>query len=189
MWETLIQHDKELFLLLNNMGQTFWDPFWMFLTHKFSAVPLYLLLLYLSYKKFGLKPTLLLLVAVALMIAVTNGLADVFKYGIKRLRPCFDAEISDAVRLVKDYCGGKFSFFSAHASNTSGVAMFFTILLRYNYKYIGFFLIVWAVLVAYSRIYIGVHFPADIISGMTVGLFFGWLFAKLYIFTLHRFPK
>ena len=188
MWETLIQNDKELFLFLNQMGSETFDDFWMFITHKFSAIPLYLALLFLSYKKFGLKATLVLVLTVALMITVTNGLADLFKYGVQRLRPCFDPEISDAVRLVKEYCGGKFSYFSAHASNTTAVAIFFGLLLKSKSRYIGIFLIVWAVLVAYSRIYIGVHFPLDVLSGSAIGVFFGWLFAKLYIFALHRLP-
>ncbi len=189
MWETLIQNDKELFLMLNNMGSPAWDSFWMFLTHKLSAIPLYAALLFLSYRKFGIRSTLVLLVAVALMITVTNGLADFFKYGVQRLRPCFDPDITEAVRLVKDYCGGKFGYFSAHASNTSAVAMFFAILLKSQHRYILIFLMVWAFLVAYSRIYIGVHFPLDVFSGIAIGLFFGWLFAKLYIFALHRLPK
>lgn len=189
MWETLIQYDKELFLFLNNLGSPTWDAFWMFLTHKLSSIPLYVLLLSLSFKKFGLKSTLVLLVAVALMIAVTNGLADFFKYGIQRLRPCFDSDLSDAFRLVKATCGGKYGYFSAHASNTSAVAVFFIMLLRTNYRYIGIFLLLWAFLVAYSRIYIGVHFPLDVLSGMAIGVLFGWLFAKLYIFALFRLPK
>jgi len=186
MWETLIQNDKELFLFLNQMGTPSWDTFWMFITHKFSAIPLYIGLLFLSFKKFGPKATLVLLITVALMITVTNGLADFFKYGVQRLRPCYDPDLSDAVRLVKNSCGGKFSYFSAHASNTWAVAIFFSILLKSKSGYIGIFLVVWAIAVAYSRIYIGVHFPFDIISGAAIGLFFGWLFAKLYIFALHR---
>ena len=188
MWETLIQHDKDLFLFLNQMGNPTWDAFWMFLTNKFSAIPLYLALLWLSYKKFGLKPVLVLLVSVALLITVTNGLADFFKYGIQRLRPCFDPEVSDLVRLVKSHCGGKYSFFSAHASNTTAVAIFFSMLLKSKSKFIVLFLTFWAIAVAYSRIYIGVHFPLDIVTGSAIGLLFGWLFAKLYIFALHRLP-
>lgn len=189
MWETLIQNDKELFLFLNNMGSSTWDAFWIFLTHKLSSIPLYAVLLLLSYKKFGLRATLVLLVAVALLISVTNGLADFFKYGVQRLRPCYDPDLSNAFRLVKDHCGGKFGYFSAHAGNTSAVAMFFSILLKSKFRYIGIFLMFWAFLVAYSRIYIGVHFPLDVISGIGIGLFFGWLFAKLYIFALFRLPK
>lgn len=187
MIEQLITYDKELFLFLNNMGSTTWDSFWMFMTNKFTAIPLYILLLFLSYKKMGLKRLGIVLIAVALMITCTNGLADFFKYGVQRLRPCYDADLNGLVRLVKSSCGGKFSYFSAHASNTMGIAFFFTLLFKSTYKYIGFLLILWAIIVAYSRIYIGVHFPLDILSGMAVGVLFGWVFLKLSIFAVHKF--
>ncbi len=131
--------------------------------------------------------TILLTITAILLIIATNGLADFFKYGVQRLRPCYDAELSGLVRLVKTSCGGRFSFFSAHAANTFAIAFFFTFILRSKYRYIGFLLVFWAFLVAYSRIYIGVHFPLDVITGALVGLLFSWLFAKLYIFALHKF--
>lgn len=188
MLDGILQYDKELFLLLNNMGSETWDGFWMFLTHKFSSIPLYLLLIYFTYTYFDFKKTILMLVFVGLMIAVTNGLADFFKYGLGRLRPCYDHDIGDLVRLVKNSCGGKFGYFSAHAANTMAVAVFFSVLLKSKLRYIGILLLVWALLIAYSRIYIGVHFPLDVLTGMFIGLFFGWLFAKLYIFGLLKWP-
>ncbi len=188
MLESLIEFDKELFLFLNNLGTPTWDGFWMFLTNKFSAIPLYVLLLFLSYRVFGPRKVLLLLVAVALLITVTNGLADFLKYGVQRLRPCFDADLEGAVRLVKDSCGGRFSYFSAHAANSMAVAFFFSTLLGSKFRYLGVLLLFWALMVGYSRIYIGVHFPLDVVSGLGIGLFFGWVFAKLYIFALHKYP-
>lgn len=187
MLEQLIQYDKELFLLLNNLGSDTWDGFWMFMTNKFTAIPLYLFLLFLSYRQLGLKKTSIVLVAVALMITCTNGLADFFKYGVQRLRPCYDTDLDGLVRLVKNSCGGKFSYFSAHASNTMGVAFFFTILLKSKYGYLGILLMLWAFIVAYSRIYIGVHFPLDVLSGMAIGALFAWVFVKLSIFGVHKF--
>ncbi len=188
MLEELLQYDKEVFLLLNNLGTTSWDGFWMFITHKFSSIPLYLLLIFVSFKQFGLKKTLLLVVTAVLMIVVTNGLADFFKHGLARLRPCYDTDVNELMRLVKASCGGKFGYFSAHAANTMAVAVFFSMLLKQKFKFIGIFLLIWAFFVGYSRIYIGVHFPLDVFSGMIIGLFFGWLFAKLYIFTLLKLP-
>ncbi len=188
MWEELIHHDRELFLFLNNLGNPTWDGFWMFVTNKFSAIPLYLALLLLTYRQFGLKKLVVVLVTVALMILVTDQLSNFFKYGIQRLRPCYDPDLNGFVRLVKNSCGGKFGYFSAHAANNYAVAFFFTFLLRSKFRYIGIFLMVWAFLVAYSRIYIGVHFPLDVVTGALIGLIFSWLFTKLAIFAVEKIP-
>jgi undecaprenyl-diphosphatase len=187
MFEELIQLDQNTFLYLNNLGVESWDGFWLFLTNKWSAVPLYLLLLVLSYRHLGVRKTLLVVVTVILLITCTDQLANFFKYGLKRLRPCHEEEFFGLMRLVKASCGGKYAFFSAHAANASAVAFFFVFLLRKKLKYFSTLLLFWAALVAYSRIYIGVHYPLDIITGALVGLFFSWLFYKLYNFGVHKF--
>ncbi len=183
----LVQYDKELFLWLNNMGSTTWDSFWMFVTNKLSSTPIYLGLLILSYKKLGFKKTILLLMTIALLITVTDQLSNFFKYGVQRLRPCYDPDVNSLMRLVKNSCGGKFGYFSAHAANASAVAFFFVFLFRKQVKYLGIALIIWALVVAYSRVYIGVHFPLDVITGLLIGLLMSWLFTKLYIFATHKF--
>lgn len=188
MLETLLEYDKELFLFLNNLGSSTWDGFWLFITNKYNSIPIYLLLVMLSYKHFGLKKTLLAFIAVALMILCVDQLANFFKYGVQRLRPCYDVDINELMRLVKFSCGGRFGYFSAHAANSFSVAIFFTILMRSMYARIGIFLMVWAIFIAYSRIYIGVHFPLDVLSGVLIGSLMGWLFAKLFIFAVHRIP-
>jgi len=182
MLKELIQLDKSLFLYLNGIGTTTWDGFWLFVTGKWNSIPLYTLLLLLSFKNLGLKKTLILIVAIALLITVTDQMANFFKYGIQRLRPCHDLEVNHLMRLVKSYCGGKFGYFSAHAGNSFAIATFFAILFKKKIKYSSILLLLWALLVAYSRIYIGVHFPLDVITGVGLGSFFGWLFHKLYIF-------
>lgn len=166
------------------MGTHAWDGFWMYLSQKvsFITIPLYLLLLFLSYRTFGIKKTGVLLVFVGLTILTTDQMANFFKYGVGRFRPCHDETINQVMRLVKSYCGGKYGYFSAHAANSFALASFFILLFRSHFKGLVLFLCLWAVLVSYSRIYIGVHFPLDVITGMCIGSFLGWLYARLFTF-------
>ncbi|MGB3150813.1 MAG: phosphatase PAP2 family protein [Maribacter sp.] len=186
MLQELLQLDKEFFLYLNGLGNNSWDNCWQFISNKYSAIPLYLFLLILSYQKFGIKKTVLLILSVAILITVSDQLSNFFKYGVARLRPCHDSTISGSMRLVKSYCGGKYGYFSAHASNSFSLAVFFGIILKSEVKRISFFLLLWASLVAYSRIYIGVHFPLDILTGAIIGSLLGWVFVKLFIFALRK---
>ncbi|GGW26712.1 phosphatase PAP2 family protein [Arenibacter certesii] len=181
MLEELVKYDKELFLFLNHLGTSQWDGFWLFITSKWSAIPLYLFLAFLTYKSFGIKQLLLVMASIAVLILATDQLANFFKYGVGRLRPCFDLEIGESVRLVKASCGGQFGYFSAHAGNSFAVATFFILLLRTNYSALGLILVVWAMVVAYSRIYIGVHFPLDIFTGAVIGSGMASLFYHLFI--------
>jgi len=166
------------------MGNPTWDAFWMYLsrTLSFVTIPLFAGLLLLSLKTLGLKKTGLLLIAVALLITTTDQLSNFFKYGIARLRPCYEEDVVAVMRLVKGYCGGKYSFFSAHAANSVAIASFFSFLFRSKLKWLPFLLLGWAIFVSYSRIYIGVHYPLDVLAGVSVGILFGWVYAKLYIF-------
>ncbi len=187
MLQDLLHLDQELFLYLNGLGSPTWDNFWQFISNKFSAIPLYLFLLILSYRKFGLKKTVVVILSVAILITVSDQLSNFFKYGTVRLRPCHDPVISPIMRLVKSYCGGQYGYFSAHAANSFALAAFFGIILKSEIKGMLLFLSLWAALVAYSRVYIGVHFPLDILTGAIIGFFLGVLFTKLFIFVLRKF--
>lgn len=179
MLDQLIQYDKELFLFLNSLGSKTWDGFWMTYTTKLNWIPLYAVLLYLIYRSINRKSFILAILVIALMITFTDQVTNLFKHGFERLRPCYTADIQNIMRLVKSSCGGKFSYFSGHASNSMAVAVFSGLLLRNRYRYLVFLLLFWAALMAYSRIYIGVHFPLDVVSGMIFGAISGFVFYKL----------
>lgn len=187
MLEQLIELDKALFLFLNGLGTPTWDGFWMFYTNKVSWIPFYAVLLFFMYKKSNAKIFLLTVLVVALMILFTDQVTNLFKSGFARLRPCHEADIADKMRLIKSWCGGRHGYFSGHSSNSMAVAVFVGLFLRYKYKYLIFILLFWAALMAYSRVYIGVHYPLDIISGMLFGALSGFGFYKLHNYLESRF--
>ena len=189
MIESIVDKDIELLIFLNNLGTTQWDGFWLFISNKFSAIPLYLLLLYLTFKRFGLKKTFVIVLFVVLLITISDQTSNLFKYGFKRLRPCHDESIQGLIRLVKERCGGLYSYFSAHASNSMAIAIFFSLLLKGANKFLIYFLIFWALLTAYSRIYIGVHFPLDVLTGALIGVIYATLIYKLFILFSNKFMR
>ena len=176
--EELLKLDEELFLFFNNLGSSPWDGFWLFITNKFASIPLYAFLLYLLYKNYGVKPTLTLMVLVAAMITCTDQLANVFKHGFQRPRPCQEDFIEQG-RYIAVRCG-RYGYFSAHAASSTALAIFMGLLFKRFYKYAFPLLIIWALVVSYSRIYVGVHYPGDVITGMLIGILIGWGFYQLF---------
>ena len=179
--EEIILEDKQAMIFLNNLGSSTFDPFWILVSEKWFWIPLYVIFLYFLYKTFNKKSLFYILLFVALGITASDQIANIFKFGFERLRPCHDPSLEGLLREVK--CGGKFGFYSAHSSNSFFVATYLTILLGKKIKQLPYFLFVWAAIVAYSRVYLGMHFPGDIIVGAIMGillaLFFGTLAKKV----------
>ena len=186
MLEQILQYDTEFFLYLNRMGTETWDGFWMFYTTKFYWIPLYAFLAYLLFKKFDRKQFILILLLAAFLVTFTDQVTNFFKHGLERFRPCHNEDISSLMRLVKSSCGGKYGFFSGHASNSMSIAFFVGFLLKRNYKYIFPGLFIWAFLMGYSRIYIGVHYPLDVLCGMCFGALSGYGFYSLFKYLSKR---
>ena len=177
MLEKLIQLDKQLFIFLNGLGSPTFDGLWLIITQQAYWTPIFLLLLYLVYKKIGTKQTLILLLFVGVLVAFTDQVTNLFKNHFQRLRPCNDTSINSIIRVVKG--SNSYSFFSGHAANTSAVALFLFLNFRKKYKYFGL-IFIWPVIFAYSRIYLGLHFPIDILTGYFFGTTFGFLMFKIY---------
>ena len=136
MLESLLSADRSLFLALNHLNAPWLDQVMYWATNPLVWIPLFVFLLYLVIRTFRIKTTTVIL-GVALMITVSDQLADLSKNNLKRLRPSHEPEIAASVHIVNEYRGGEFSFYSAHASNTFALAIFLMVLFRKRYRYLG----------------------------------------------------
>lgn len=184
--EQLVETDQEIFLFLNNLGSPAFDAFWNLVTNKLTSIPFYGLLLYLLYRSIGLKKTFVTLLLVAGLITCTDQLANVFKHWIERPRPCRQEGVMEMARFVAVRCG-RFGFFSAHAASSAALTVFLGLILRQYWKGSLVVLAIWAALVSYSRIYVGVHYPGDILVGWFFGITLGFLFYKGWKAILKRY--
>ena len=190
MIEEILRLDSKLFLYLNNLGTSKFDIFWISLSKIEANILMYLFLILLYFYIQKIRPKLIyifyFIFVIALMITITDQGANIFKDSFKRLRPCYNESIIDSLRLVKENCGGKYGFFSAHASNSFSLAIFFGLLFINRIRYIIMITVVYASLISYSRIYLGVHYPIDIIFGGFFGIFVGFV---MYSFVYLKFLK
>jgi undecaprenyl-diphosphatase len=172
--DTLLDLDIYFFRLINQAGTSFWDPFFLFVTNKWSWIPLYAFLVFLIFKKKKQNAIITLLFITLVIVISDQGSVHLFKNVFERLRPC---HFLDHVRLVTDGCGGNFGFISSHASNVFGLAIFIGSMLH---KKTFAFLFFWAALVSFSRVYLGVHYPLDILFGMMYGSTVALLLLKIF---------
>lgn len=184
--EQLLELDREIYLFLNNLGDPAWDDFWNFVTNKFASIPFYALLVFFLYDALGLKRTMLTLLLVAVLITFTDQLSNLFKHFFERPRPCRQEGVMEYSRFVAVRCG-RFGYFSAHAASSAALAVFLGMILKNYWKNIFPVLIFWALLVSYSRIYVGVHYPSDILTGWIIGILLGFLIYLLHKFLLKRY--
>lgn len=174
--DKIIQLDKELLVMLNGMGTERWDLFWLISTDQLSWIPLYLLFFYLIFKSLGWKKGVALVLLTALLVTFSDQFTVFLKESFERLRPNRDPEINETIRILKN--NSSFSFVSGHATTSMAVSLLMYLSLRDEYRYTYLFFI-WPLLFAYSRIYIGVHFPLDVISGALLGALIGYLFYQI----------
>ena len=178
MLEKIIRFDKELLVYLNNLGSERWDGLWLFITKQLYWAPVFLLVFYFLQKKLGWKKFVYYILFTAILILVCDQTCNLFKATFQRIRPCNDPEIVDALRIFWKK-SKSFSFFSGHAANSMASTVFTFALLRKYYKH-SYLLFLFPLIFAYSRIYLGLHFPSDILTGYAFGAFFGIVCYKLY---------
>lgn len=177
MLDKILSLDQKLFIFLNGLGSETFDGFWLMITKQTNWTPFFLVLLYFIYKKIGGKQTLYLLLFIAALILFTDQTTNFVKNTFQRLRPCNNQEIHAIIRIVKS--SKSFSFFSGHAANTMAVATFLYAIFKSEFKHL-WLLFLWPLIFAYSRIYLGLHYPLDILSGYFFGAIFGFGMFKLY---------
>ena len=179
----LEQLDQQLFLFLNSANSPFWDKVMFFLSMKVVWAPLYLVILIYLGKKYKRKFRIIILFVI-LAVALTDQTALIIKYSFDRLRPCHEPSLQGLVHMVKGECGGKFGFVSSHAANSFNVALLSLMFIKKRWYSVS--IIFWAAIVSYSRIYLGVHYPGDVLFGAILGALIGWSVYMMYKRTDNR---
>jgi len=180
MLQTLVNWDTQLLLLLNSLHSPFWDAIMWQISTKTLWIPFYAVLLFFMIWKHK-KYWWITILSIAIMILLSDQLADFIKDNVQRLRPTHNPAIANLVHILRDYRGGNFGFVSSHASNSFAIATFVSMFFAKRWLTISMFL--WAALVCYSRVYLGVHYPGDVLCGAIVGAGVGisiWLPANYF---------
>lgn len=184
MFETLIQKDRAILIYLNNLGTEQWDPFWLFITNQLNWAPLFLLIIYLIFKHFGLKKGGFIFVFMILMVAFSDQFTNIIRGTFERLRPNNDLRISQLLRTLIE--PQSYSFTSGHATTSMTFSVFVWMLFKEKHSYIKF-IFIFPLIFAYSRLYLGVHYPIDILTGATIGTVIGCTFYKLHLLLGRKF--
>lgn len=174
MLETLIEWDKILFELINQtLSNGFFDIILPFMRNKYVWVPFYIFLisyLIINYRLKGLAVSVMAILTITISDQTSSSL---IKNTVERLRPCKQAELEEQVRLLIDHCGAGYSFTSSHATNHFALAGFLATLLGARWGWVPPAIYAWAFIVSYAQVYVGVHFPFDILAGGILGTLIG----------------
>ncbi|HZF63339.1 MAG TPA: phosphatase PAP2 family protein [Chitinophagaceae bacterium] len=181
LWQQLESVDKKLFVLFNSkLTNSFFDLVLPYFRDSVFWAPLYLFVISfiaLNYGRRGLWWSIAFVCTVAIADMVSS---RIFKEGFQRLRPCQDPFFLDQVRLLLKHCAGSYSFTSSHAANHFGMATFASLTLYSTFRRKIYYTYLWAFFVAYAQIYVGVHYPLDILGGAAVGVLAGLLTATVF---------
>ncbi len=182
MLNRLEQIDQSLFLTLNGWHNTFFDSFFWWISNRYIWIPLYLFMAYLIIRKYKKQSWIIILSAIILIFITDQVSVHLFKNIFIRYRPSHNLDIKTMVHIINGYRGGLYGFVSSHAANSFGIAIFTALFLKNRWYWWS--ILLWAALVSYSRIYLGVHYPADIVGGAILGgflaIFVYFIFLKVF---------
>ncbi len=185
--ETLQQFDASIFTALNSFHASYFDSFMWLVTKIGTWLPMILMLLYMLYFKKGWRRTITVLLAIALVILIADRVsAGIIKPLVERARPSHNPDLQSTIHIVNGYRGGAFGFVSSHASNCFGIALLLAMI--FKNRAFTWTMVVWATLMCYSRIYLGVHYPGDIVCGAILGFAAAWIVNKLLQWFSTKYP-
>jgi len=167
MLDAIKQIDQSVFLALNSCHSSFFDSFFWWISNKYIWIPLYLFILILIVRKYKKQSWIIILSAILVIILTDQTSVHLFKNVFMRYRPSHNIDLHGLVHIVNNYRGGLYGFVSSHAANSFGIAVFSALFLKNRWYWL--FILLWAMLVSYSRIYLGVHYPLDILCGAALG--------------------
>ena len=180
IFQWLMEADTNLFLLLNGMHSSFFYTVMYWASNKWIWIPFYAWIFFRLRHIYQKDIVRIVLLIFFLVTASDQISTNIIKNFIARPRPCHEAALAEKVHLVKNYCGGEFGFVSSHAANSFALLTSLFFLLKRKDKKLIQLLLTWAIIVSYSRIYLGVHYPGDVICGALLGALLGKIFSEIY---------
>ena len=189
MLEQLNDWDSDMFIYLNSLGIEDYDAFWIYVTQIHHWIPLFILFFILYFLAFNWKKATFAILSLLSAFGTTLALTNLTKNLVSRARPNNVDELADIIRILQT--PENYSFFSGHASSSFVVTTFVVLTLREKFKWPVYFFYIWPLLFCMSRIYVGVHYPVDILVGAMVGTLIALAFYKIYnaIYQKHLEPK
>lgn len=189
MLEYLKRLDTELFLFLNGKHNAFFDTVMYWASDKLFWFPFYAVIVFLLIREYR-KRSIIVLLSIGILITLCDQIASHFLKNLTmRLRPSHEPLLTGLVHLSEAGPGGQYGFVSSHAANAFGLATFLILLLPRKYNLLKWILGFWAVLVAYSRIYNGVHYPGDVIVAALIGMLLAFIVYRIYFYATNKYLR